>query len=104
MATLSRPVPPTDQPEGGVSPASTVVEHAPRFAEIAGWYGMLAILGAFALNSFSVVESSGLLYQLINASGAIGLMIIAYYKRVRQNVILNAVWLAVAVITIVSGL
>jgi ABC-type multidrug transport system permease subunit len=80
------------------------VRETPRFAEIAGWYGMLAILLAFALSSFSVLEATSLPYQLINASGAIGLMLIAYYKGVMQNVILNAVWLAVAAITIITSL
>ncbi len=42
------------------------------FAEIVDWYGAVAIVGAYALNSFSVITFDSLSYQLLNLTGAIG--------------------------------
>lgn len=71
-------------------------------SEIFGWYGALAILGAYALVSFSFIPPNGLAFQLLNLSGALGLMAIAYYKKVYQSVVLNIVWLIVGIIAIAN--
>ena len=55
-------------------------------AELCGWYGMLSIIGAYALVSFEAVRPDGLPYQLLNLSGAIGLLVISIAKRVKQNI------------------
>mgnify|MGYP001568079435 CR=1 FL=1 len=73
-----------------------------KYTEIAGWYGMLAILGAYALVSFKLVKSDSLVFQLLNLTGAIGLIIVAASKGVTQSVILNIFWGAVALIALFS--
>lgn len=70
-------------------------------AEIAGWYGILAILAAYVLVSFTLISSDSLLFQLLNLTGAIGVMIISTYKKVVQSIVLNIFWAAVAVIAII---
>lgn len=70
--------------------------------EIAGWYGAVAILGAYALVSFELISSDGLLFQVLNLTGALGIIAIAAYKKVRQSVVLNIVWGVVAVIAIIN--
>jgi len=40
--------------------------------EIIGWYGMAAILLAYALVSFSFLSASNIIYQLLNFTGAGG--------------------------------
>jgi len=72
------------------------------FAEIAGWYGAGAILAAYALVSFEILDSDGLLFQLLNLTGAIGIIVIASYKKVAQSIVLNVVWSIVAIIAIVN--
>lgn len=37
--------------------------------ETFGWYGMVAIVTAYALNSFSILTSENIWYQLLNAKG-----------------------------------
>lgn len=71
------------------------------FAEIAGWYGALAIITAYALVSFELINSNGLAYQLLNLTGAIGVIIIAIHKRVKQSIVLNVFWSLVAIIALV---
>lgn len=67
-----------------------------KLAEIAGWYGASAIVGAYALVSFGIVSSEDIIYQLLNLTGAIGILIISLVKRVFQSVALNVVWALIA--------
>jgi len=71
-------------------------------AEITGWYGAAAILGAYVLVSFNVISSDGIIFQLLNLTGAMGILIIASYKKVVQSIVLNIIWGAVAIIAIVD--
>jgi len=66
------------------------------FAEIIGWYGAAAIVGAYALNSFNVISSSSLGYQLLNLTGAVGIVIISMLKKAYQPAALNAIWTVIA--------
>lgn len=67
-----------------------------------GWYGTLAIISAYFLNSFGIIEASSLAYQLLNATGAIGAILIGYYEKVWQSVSLNLVWLLIGIVAIVK--
>ena len=64
--------------------------------ESAGWYGVVAILAAYALLSFNIVGSKTLIYQFLNLSGAIGIIIEAASKKDKQPVVLNIVWAIIA--------
>lgn len=67
-----------------------------------GWYGVVAILSAYGLLSFGYLQADALVYQLLNATGAIGIMIDAYYAKNYQPVVLNIVWFGIALIAIIS--
>lgn len=71
-------------------------------AEIAGWYGTIAILAAYVLVSFNLIDGDGIVFQLLNLTGAIGIIIIASYKKVAQSIVLNIVWGVVAIVAIVN--
>lgn len=71
-------------------------------AEIAGWYGTIAILLAYALVSFGLVSSDSAAFQLLNLTGAMGIIVIAVNKKVMQSVILNLFWAVVALIALVN--
>ena len=71
-------------------------------AEMAGWYGALAILTAYILVSFGIIAPEGLIYQILNLTGALGVVIIAIHKNVKQSVLLNIFWASVAIIAIVK--
>ncbi len=70
-------------------------------AEVAGWYGALALIAAYALVSFSVIAGDGVTFQLLNLTGAMGIIVIASYKKVRQSVVLNIFWGIVALVALV---
>lgn len=65
--------------------------------EILGWYGLLAVVIAYATVSLSFISPNSYLYQLLNLSGAFGLGLVAFVRRAYQNGVLNVVWCAIAV-------
>ena len=56
-------------------------KQAPPLHHIAGWYGSIAIISAYSLGSFNILEPDSTVYQLINLTGAAGLFYLAYHLR-----------------------
>ncbi len=73
-----------------------------RFIQFVGWYGVAAIVLAYLFNSFGVLDSHSLGYQLLNLSGALGLICEAASKKDAQPVVLNIVWSSIALIAIIN--
>lgn len=63
---------------------------------------MLAIITAYCLVSFAVIAPDGVVFQLLNLTGAAGLIIDTYYKKDWQVLVLNIFWLAIAAIALIS--
>ncbi len=72
------------------------------FIEIFGWYGAIAILTAYFLISFAVINPESIWYQLLNLTGAIGLLGISFYKRAYQPAALNIIWIIIALIALAN--
>lgn len=70
--------------------------------EFIGWYGVVAIVGAYALNSFDLIESNSISYQLLNLSGAIGVLSISFVKQAYQPAILNIIWAFIALVALLK--
>lgn len=70
--------------------------------ELTGWYGVLAILSAYMLQSFSFVDAHTYLYQVLNLSGALGIISVSLQDKEYQEVVLNTIWATVALIGIGS--
>lgn len=66
-----------------------------------GWYGTIAIVGAFALNNFGFITTQSLLYQILNITGSFGILYIATLKKDWQPAVLNAVWAVIAIIALI---
>lgn len=62
-----------------------------RFLEWFGWYGVVAILLAYVLVTFEMLTPSGTAYQLLNATGALGVLLDAYTDKNYQPFVLNMV-------------
>lgn len=73
-----------------------------KIIEIFGWYGTVAILGAYALLSFGVIEAGSATYQLLNLTGALGIVAISIPHRHYQPLILNLVWAFIAIIALIK--
>jgi len=72
------------------------------FDEIIGWYGTIAIVGAYALLSFGVISANSMAYQLLNATGAIGIVVISFKKKAYQPGVLNIIWTVIAIVAIIK--
>jgi len=67
-----------------------------------GWYGTIAIVVAYALVSFSVLSVDSIWYQLLNATGALGIVVVSFYKKAYQPGILNIIWTVIALLAIIN--
>ena len=72
------------------------------YVEIIGWYGMVAVLGAYALVTFGMVEGDSALFQLLNFTGSVALAIITIKKRVYQSAALNVIWGLIALAALIQ--
>jgi hypothetical protein len=65
-----------------------------------GWYGVLAILLAYLLVSFNALTTKSVAYQLLNLTGALGIIGEALSKKDVQPAVLNSVWAIIALIAL----
>jgi len=72
--------------------------------QIVGWYGVIAILIAYASSTLELLMPHSLAYLGLNASGAIALIVQSYVIKNWQLVVLNVVWLLVAGVGLVQVL
>ncbi len=70
--------------------------------EIWGWYGAGALLLAFTLSSFGIVSSGNVWYQLLNLTGASGIVAVSIFNKAYPPAVLNAIWALVACVALVS--
>lgn len=70
------------------------------FTEVLGWYGMLALVGAYFLVSFGLVAAEGLAFQVLNLTGGASLVVFAMSKKAIQLAILNTFWALIGIIAI----
>jgi hypothetical protein len=68
--------------------------------EAVGWYGVLAILAAYALSNFELLKLDSPAYIILNLTGSLAIALEASKKKDYQPVILNVVWLLVALIAL----
>ncbi len=72
--------------------------------EMLGWLGVILILGAFTLNTFGVLSIYDIAYSLMNACGAVGIVVSSLSKKNLQPVVVNAAWFLVALVGIVRAI
>jgi len=72
-----------------------------KLIELFGWYGTVAIVLAYILVSFSVLNATNIWYQILNGTGALGIVLVSFHKRNYQPGVLNIIWTIIAIIAIV---
>ena len=73
-------------------------------AEIAGWYGTLAILGAYTLTTLEVLPAASPVLALLNLTGGLGVAWVCWRKRTWQAFGLEIIWAAIAVVALVRAM
>ena len=79
---------------------------APPFslvAEITGWYGTLAILGAYALSSLEALPAASPVLAVMNLTGGLGVAWVCWRKRTWQAFGLEVVWSVIAAIALLRA-
>lgn len=71
-----------------------------KFIELFGWYGTVAIVSAYALVSFSVLQPTDITYQILNGTGALGIVSVSFHNQAYQPGVLNIIWTLIALIAI----
>lgn len=66
-------------------------------AEILGWIGVCLILSAYMLVSFEYLLAGSFIYCILNVLGGSSMILYAYYKKSYQPLLLNVVWVTIAV-------
>ncbi|KKR05051.1 MAG: hypothetical protein UT30_C0001G0010 [Candidatus Uhrbacteria bacterium GW2011_GWF2_39_13] len=70
--------------------------------ETVGWIGVLLIIFDYALLSFGFVSSQSFWYHGLNFFGGIGIIVDALADKDYQPMVLNLIWMAIALYAIVS--
>lgn len=70
------------------------------YIKIVGWYGVVVLLGAYALVSFDVISPDGFWFQFFNITGSIGIAIEASSKKSWPATVLNIVWAIIGAIAL----
>ena len=73
-----------------------------KLIELFGWYGAGAIVLAYALVSFSVLSPTNIWYQVLNGTGALGIVAVSFYKKAYQPGVLNIIWTVIALTAILK--
>ncbi len=74
------------------------------FINLIGWLGVFAILLAYILTNFSLLNTGNSTYLFLNLFGSIAVLYEAYTKKDYQPVVLNLIWALVALIGLVRAL
>ncbi|MEQ8714038.1 MAG: hypothetical protein RIC80_13535 [Cyclobacteriaceae bacterium] len=70
--------------------------------DIIGWVGSIEVILAYGLNSYQKIKSDSLLYQTLNLTGGIFLIINTIYYGAYPSTAINVVWVVIATIAIGS--
>ena len=65
--------------------------------DLLGWIGSFEIILAYVLVSYEKLSATSKLFQWLNLSGSIGLLINTAYYRAFPSTVVNVVWFFVAV-------
>lgn len=73
----------------------------PGWVDILGWVGSLEVIAAYALNSLQKIKSDSVIFQVLNLTGAILLIINSVYNAAYPFTFINTVWAIVAVVALI---
>lgn len=68
--------------------------------ETIGWYGTSAIVLAYLLANLGILNVESTSYQMLNLSGALGIVFISLRKKAYQPAVLNIIWAVIALAAI----
>ena len=73
------------------------------YGECIGWYGVIAILIAYIGNMLGWMDVHNTIYLILNITGSLGILIDAAQQKNWQPVVLNAIWMVIALIGLMKA-
>ena len=67
-----------------------------KLIDIIGWIGSVEVIAAYGLNSYQKIKSDSLLFQFLNLTGGIFLIINTLYYSAYPSTFINIVWVVIA--------
>jgi hypothetical protein len=71
------------------------------FIETLGWIGAVEVIIAYAMNSSGKMKSDSLMFQVLNLTGAIFLIINTWYNESYPSMVINIIWTVIAVAALI---
>lgn len=75
----------------------------PLWIDVVGWIGAGLVLVAYALLSAGKLDARGIVYQLMNVLGAVGMLINGYVRGALPSAALNLVWMGIGIYVLAKG-
>ena len=70
------------------------------FVDVIGWIGSVEVILAYALISSEKVDSKSTLYQFLNLTGAVFLIVNTIYYGAYPSTAINIVWVVIAIVAL----
>lgn len=70
------------------------------FIDIIGWIGSIEVIAAYGLNSYQKIKTDSVLFQLLNLTGALFLIVNTIYYRAYPSAFINIVWVIIALLSL----
>ena len=70
--------------------------------DIIGWVGSIEVIAAYGLNSYQKIKSDSLLFQVLNLTGGVFLIVNTIYYGAYPSAFINVVWVGIAGIALLS--
>jgi hypothetical protein len=70
--------------------------------DIIGWTGSVMVVIAYASVSYEKIKISPYMYQVLNASGSLCLIINTFYYHAFPSALVNIIWLMIALFALIK--
>ena len=71
--------------------------------DILGWIGSVEVIIAYGLNSYQKLNSDSNLFQFLNLTGAIFLIVNTIYYGAYPSTFINIVWVVIAAVALIRN-
>ena len=68
--------------------------------DIIGWIGSFEVIAAYGLNSYQKIKTDSFLFQFLNLTGALFLIVNTIFYKAYPSAFINIVWVIIAILSL----
>jgi len=72
------------------------------FIEAIGWIGAVEVILAYGLNSSGKLKSDSVVFQILNLTGAVFLIVRTWYDESYPSMAINIIWTVIAIVALIK--